>query len=145
MFDTKTATINDLRVMLDKKEISARELFDAYKKQINEQDKNINAFLDVFDYEEPKPTFNDALKNIPGAVKDVIMIKGKKCTAGSKILENYFATYDATTIEKLKNAGVPFLGKCNLDEFTMGATGEYSSFGPTKNPLDFTRVAGGSS
>ena len=87
----------------------------------------------------------NSLVGVPCAVKDNILIEGEKCTAASKILENYVAPYDATVITKLKQAGAVFLGKTNLDEFAMGATGEKSAFGPTLNPHDHLRVAGGSS
>jgi len=78
-------------------------------------------------------------------IKDAIMVEGQKCTAASKILENYVAPYDATTVKKLKEVGAIILGKGNTDEFTMGGSGENSAFGATKNPHDKTRVAGGSS
>ena len=76
---------------------------------------------------------------------DVILIKGKTASAASLILENYTASYDATVITKLKNAGAIFLGRTNADEFSMGGSGENSAFGPTKNPYDLERVSGGSS
>src|SRR3989338_7810340 len=89
--------------------------------------------------------FDDAPGGLPCAIKDVIMVKNKKCTAGSKILENYVASYDATVVKKIKESGASIMGKANCDEFAMGTTGENSAFGPTLNPLDHTRVAGGSS
>ena len=142
--------------MLAKREISARELVSFYLENIKEKNGELNAYLEVFDdaaLEAEKAdkeinsgrAENKPLLGIPLAVKDNILIKGKIASAGSKMLENYRAAYDATVIQKLRQAGAIFLGRTNMDEFAMGASTENSAFGVTKNPNDTNRVAGGSS
>jgi aspartyl-tRNA(Asn)/glutamyl-tRNA(Gln) amidotransferase subunit A len=85
------------------------------------------------------------LCGLPIVVKDVLCLKGVRCTAGSRILENYIAPYNATTVQKLLDAGVVVIGKTNTDEFAMGSSTENSGYGATHNPWDLERVPGGSS
>jgi aspartyl-tRNA(Asn)/glutamyl-tRNA(Gln) amidotransferase subunit A len=131
------------------------ELTQAFLDRIKEKDKEIKAFITVTEELALKQAVraDEMIKNreiypltgIPCAIKDNILIKDIKCTAGSKFLEDYIATYNATVIEKLEKMGAVFLGKTNLDEFAMGSSCENSAFFPTRNPHDLERVPGGSS
>ena len=122
---------------------------------IAKKNPDINAFLDVYeDAKEAAKVATEAYKNggkllpllgVPLAIKNNILIKGKRATGASKILEHYTATYDATIIKRLREAGAIFVGSTNMDEFAMGGSTENSAFGVTKNPLDTKRVPGGSS
>ena len=85
------------------------------------------------------------LLGVPIALKDLVNAVGTPTTAGSKILEGWVPQYDATVVEKLRKAGLPILGKTNLDEFAMGSSNENSAFGPVLNPWNPACVAGGSS
>lgn len=85
------------------------------------------------------------LYGVPFAIKDNILMQGKGMSASSKILGTYTSAYDATVIRKLSERSAVFMGKTNLDEFAMGSSTENSAYGPTKNPLDETKVPGGSS
>lgn len=149
-------TIKQARAGLIKGEFSALELALAYLDRIKKLDQGIRAFLTVsedsalaqaklVDEKISRGEKLPALAGIPLAIKDNILVEGMKCTAGSKILENYTASYDATVIKKLKKQDAVILGKTNLDEFAMGASTENSAFFPTRNPRDLARVPGGSS
>lgn len=127
---------------VQKGQTSASEVFSAYRKKIDEH-KDLNAFITIFD--EPDQKGQGPLAGVPCVVKDNMLIDGTRTTAGSKILDNYIATYDATVITRLKKAGAVFLGKTNMDDFAMGTSTENSAYGPVKNPHDPTRVPGGSS
>lgn len=154
--DLTKLTIEEAHKKLTEKEITVRELVDAYLSNIKEKNENLNIYLTVFDDEyieeqvkkaQEKIDSGEATKltGIPISIKDIICIKNQRATGGSKILENYKATYDATVIEKLKEENVIFLGKTNTDEFAQGVSTENSAYGVTKNPHDETRVAGGTS
>jgi len=86
-----------------------------------------------------------ALHGVPIAIKDTISVKGMRLTAGSRVLGNYHAPFDATAVERLEAAGAIVLGKTNCDEFAMGSSTEHSAFGPSRHPIDFKRTPGGSS
>ena len=149
-------SIKQIHQGLVKKEFSAVEVCKKFLEKITGIDNEISAFLNVFkdsalsQSEKIDTLLSEnkeipVLAGIPMAVKDAILVKDFKCTAGSRILENYKAPYDATCIEKLKKQGVVILGKTNLDEFAMGSSTEHSGFKVTRNPKDLTRVPGGSS
>lgn len=152
--DLESLTIKEARKKLDAKEFSCVDLASAYLDEIKKKNAELNVYLEVFDdvLEQAKAADEKIangetypLLGIPLAIKDNILIKGRKVGAASKILENYVAPYDATAISKLKEQGAIFLGRTNMDEFAMGGSTENSAYGVTKNPHDTSRVSGGSS
>ncbi len=155
MIDLKNLTIEKAHESFQKGTFTCRELTEAYLKVIKEKNEQLNAYLEVFEEDALREAdiaqkmFTDGtatlLTGIPFAVKDNILIKGRIASAGSKILENHVAVYDSTATKELKKQGVVFLGRTNMDEFAMGSSTQSSAFGSTRNPLDITRVPGGSS
>lgn len=104
---------------------------------------HLNAFLQVD--EKAAQSADGVLSGVPIAIKDNICTLGLPTTCGSRILEGYVSPFEATAVQRLRQAGAVVIGKTNLDEFAMGSSTENSAFGPTRNPLDVTRVPGGSS
>lgn len=154
MIDLEHLTITNAHNALSRGEYTVRELVDAYRAEIEKKNTDLNVYTSLFtDIDErvaiAQEMFTQGtatlLTGIPLALKSIIAKKGQVTNASSKILEHYTATYSATVVERLEQAGVIFLGSANADEFAMGASTENSAFGVTKNPVDPTRVAGGSS
>ncbi len=147
-------TITQALVGLQKKDFSSVELTNACLDQIEQKDKEINAFITVCtDAVEQAQKADELISQgsdlpllgIPIAIKDIYSTKGIETTAGSSILKGYIPPFDATVVRKLKDAGVVIVGKTNLDAWAHGSSGENSDFGSTKNPYNLEYVPGGSS
>jgi aspartyl-tRNA(Asn)/glutamyl-tRNA(Gln) amidotransferase subunit A len=148
-------TVAEAAARLRKREFSALELTRACLDRIHVLEPRLNAFITVNEHEAIEQAHAadrrigsgdaPALCGIPLGIKDIYATRGMRTTCGSRILEKFVPPYDATVIERLRTAGAVFVGKTNMDEFAMGSSTENSAFGPTRNPHDLDRVAGGSS
>jgi len=137
-------TLHDLIDLINAKKITAKDVYEDLLKNIKHQDKQINAYISIFDDMECENP-DGFLHGLPIAIKDNMHIDGKKTTCASKILENFTAIFDADVVARLKKAGASFIGKNNMDEFAMGSSTETSYFGVVKNPWDLSCIPGGSS
>ena len=157
MNEIYTWTIGKLHQSIASRELSVREVVEAFLNRIEEVDDSVRAYVTV-DREAVQEEASaldqrlsrgdeevGLLTGIPIAVKDNIVTRGVRTTCGSRILGGYRPPYDATVVSRLKQAGALILGKTNLDEFAMGSTTENSALFPTRNPRDLSRVPGGSS
>ena len=142
----KDTTIKELHTHLVSKEISPKDLLEESMSVITERDESIHAFIEVFDDQTLDVDVNSGvLAGIPVAIKDNILFKGKKVSGASKMLENYTASYDSKVAEIFNKQNAMVIGRANMDEFAMGTSTESSYQGITRNPLDESRVPGGSS
>ncbi|MEW2428247.1 Asp-tRNA(Asn)/Glu-tRNA(Gln) amidotransferase subunit GatA [Micromonospora sp. NPDC047644] len=155
MSDLIGMTATEIAALVAGGETSAVEVTQAHLDRIAAVDDRVHAFLHVdtegalaaaraVDERRAAGEELGPLAGVPVAVKDVLATRGIPTTVGSKILEGWRPPYDATIVQRLREAGTVMLGKTNMDEFAMGSSTEYSAYGPTRNPWDLSRIPGGS-
>jgi aspartyl-tRNA(Asn)/glutamyl-tRNA(Gln) amidotransferase subunit A len=154
--DLKSLTIDAARSAVQERKTTAVALAESFYAKIESDDPQIGAYLTLSkDRALAKAAEIDALAakgeklpplgGVPVAIKDVMVTRGVRTTAGSKILGNYIPPYDCTAVSRMEAAGAVVLGKTNCDEFAMGSSNENSAWKPVHNPRDLSRAPGGSS
>ncbi|HZS28900.1 MAG TPA: Asp-tRNA(Asn)/Glu-tRNA(Gln) amidotransferase subunit GatA [Candidatus Angelobacter sp.] len=154
--DLNLQTVESVRAAIAEKRLTASDLVESFYQKIKSEDREIYAYLTLCEDRalqqaerieklvsagDPLPP----LAGVPVGIKDVMVTRGVRTTAGSKILENFIPPYDCTAVARMEAAGAVVLGKLNCDEFAMGSSNENSAYGPVRNPHDKSRVPGGSS